>query len=60
MTKLFAVALAVGALGWAVQASANCPGHQQTATVPQTVVDSSGTTTAPMTPIPTPDSKSGG
>jgi hypothetical protein len=59
MSKLIAIALALGALGWAVQASANCPGHEQTATTPQTVVDGAGTTT-PITLPPAPETKTGG
>ena len=59
MTKLVAVALALGVAGWAASASANCPGHEQTtAGGPQTVVDSSTPTTLPITPAP--ETKTGG
>jgi hypothetical protein len=54
MTRLLAVALAIGVAGWAAQASA-CPLQDKTtATIPQTVVDSTSPTTLPITPIPAP------
>lgn len=58
MSKLIVAALAVAVLGWAVPASADCAGHQQTVSVPQTVVDGSGTAT-PIA-IPAPETKTGG
>ena len=58
MTKTIAVALALGLVGWAAAASANCPGHEQTATNPQTIVDSGTTPTLPITPAP--ETKTGG
>jgi hypothetical protein len=58
MTKLIVVALAVGVLGWATTAGAVCPGHEQSVSVPQTVVDGAGTTTLPI--VPAPETKTGG
>jgi hypothetical protein len=57
MTKILAAALALGLIGWAASASANCPGHEQSATNPQTVVQG-GPTTLPITPAP--ETKTGG
>lgn len=57
MTKLIVVALAAGVMGWTVSASASCPGHEQSVSVPQTVVDGSGTT---LPIVPAPETKTGG
>ena len=59
MSKLFVAALAIAAvLGWSASASADCAGHEQSVSVPQTVVDGSGTTTPIV--IPAPETKTGG
>lgn len=39
-------------------ALADCAGHMETATAPTTTVDAGGSSTAPITPIPT--TKTGG
>lgn len=57
MTKLIVVALAIGVVGWAATAAASCPGHEQSVSVPQTVVDGSGTT---LPIVPAPETKTGG
>jgi len=38
---------------------ADCAGHMKTASTPATVADGSGTTAAPVTPVPTPDQSGG-
>lgn len=43
-----AFAAAVPGAAWA-----DCAGHMKTASTPATVADGSGTTTPPVTPIPT-------
>jgi hypothetical protein len=58
MSKLIVAALAIAALGWSASASADCAGHEQSVSVPQTVVDGSGTTTPIV--IPAPETKTGG
>jgi len=49
-----AFAAAVPGLAWA-----DCAGHMKTASTPATVADGSGTTTPPVTPVPTPDQSGG-
>jgi hypothetical protein len=58
MSKLIVAALAIAVLGWSASASADCAGHEQTVSAPQTVVDGSGTVTPIV--IPAPETKTGG